>query len=281
MRQLKPEEFPSLLREIMDPPEKLYIKGNYPSEDSKFLCVVGSRAASPYGKETCEKLILGLRGYPVVIVSGLALGIDSIAHRAALEAGLTTIAIPGSGLGEKVLYPAAHKGLAKQILEAGGALLSPFEENFEATPYSFPERNRIMAGLSHAVLVIEAAEKSGTLITSRLATEYNRDVLTVPGSIFSKQSYGPHMLIRLGATPIRGSADLLEALGLSTQEKLAADLAHLSKEEQTVLSLLTSPLPREELIEQLHMPIREANVLLSAMEIKGVITEKLGEIHSA
>jgi DNA processing protein len=210
---LKNKNIPELLQEIPNPPKKLYIQGKLPSPNLKLLCVVGSRKCTPYGQEVCKKLVSGLRDHDIVIVSGLALGIDGIAHKTALEVGLKTIAIPGSGLDESFLYPRSHKQLAKQILESGGALISEFEPQFQATQYSFPKRNRIMAGISHAVLVIEAEIKSGTLITSKFATEYNRDVFAVPGSIFSKNSDGPHMLIRLGATPIRTSEDILEALG--------------------------------------------------------------------
>src|SRR3989338_5938444 len=212
---LKFDSFPSRLQEIADPPEKLFVKGTLPPEEHKWLCVVGSRKYSSYGKEVCEKLIDGLRGYKVVIVSGLALGMDASAHRAALSANLPSVAVPGSGLDSEVLYPATNRRLADEILKAGGALLSEFEPNFRATAWSFPQRNRIMAGLSDAVLVIEAEKRSGTLITARLATEYNRDVFTIPGSIFSASSAGPHMLLRLGATPITSQEDLLNALGLS------------------------------------------------------------------
>lgn len=247
----------------------------------RYLCVVGSRKYSPYGKEVCEKLIAGLRGYNISIISGLALGIDGIAHRAALGADLHTIAVLGSGLGWSVLYPAAHRNLAKQIIGSGGALLSEFEEDFRATTYSFPQRNRIMAGISHAVLVVEAEERSGTLITSRLATDYNRDVLTIPASIFSKNSAGPHMLLRLGATPITKSKDILEALHIDPANNCATlSVAQLSLDEQKVIALIQSPLSRDELIEQLGLPIQEIQVLLSAMEIKGLITERLGEIRT-
>jgi len=279
-RQLKLGEFPQLLREISDPPKALYIKGNYPDEKSKFLAVVGSRKYTPYGKQVTQKLIFGLSGYPIVIVSGLALGIDAIAHEAALEAALTTIAIPGSGLSESVLYPATHRQLAKRILKAGGALLSPFEDNFKATPYSFPERNRIMAGISHATLVIEASEKSGTLITSRLATEYNRDVLAVPGPIFSATSAGPHMLLRLGATPITKSEDILEALHLKAEEKSVAT-ENLSDIERKIFEMLSSPLSRDELIDALEIPVQEIQITLARLELKGIIKEEMGEIRLA
>src|SRR3989344_3312525 len=184
IRELQKGEFPPLLDEIPDPPKKLNCAGNLPYPENKILCIVGARKFTSYGKEACEELIKGLRGYPITIVSGLALGTDSIAHRAALANNLQTVAIPGSGLNPDILYPRSHLRLAEEIIENGGGLLSEFDDDFRATLWSFPQRNRIMAGISHAVFVIEAEIKSGTLITSRLATEYNRDVLTLPGSIF-------------------------------------------------------------------------------------------------
>ena len=282
IKQLKPEEYPELLKEINDPPKKLYVKGELPPDNVKYLCVVGSRKYSPYGKDVCKTLIEGLRGYPIVIVSGLALGIDSIAHESALSAGLRTIAVPGSGLSENVLHPKTNKELARAIVRSGGTMLSEFEEDFKATHYSFPQRNRVMAGMSHAVLIIEAEEKSGTLITSKFATEYNRDVLTVPASIFSGNSFGPHMLLRLGATPIRNSADILEALGLKQEEgQQKIQFEDLSDKEKKVIEILNTPMPRDELVAELKLPIQEVNVTLSAMEIKGIIKESYGEMRIA
>ena len=281
IRKLGPKEFPDALKEITDPPVELYLQGVLPKKDNKILCVVGSRKFSTYGKEACESIIAGLAGYPITIVSGLALGIDSIAHRAALGAGLQTIAVPGSGLDPKVLYPRSNILLAEKILESGGGLLSEFDPLFRATPYSFPERNRIMAGLSHAVLIIEAELKSGTLITSKFATDYNRDVFAVPGSIFSKTSDGPHMLIRLGATPIRSDKDILDAFGFDTQEALPFEERYkdASADEMKVITLLASPCVKDELLRDLNMPIRDANTLLSMMEIKGMISDRGGEIR--
>lgn len=276
---ITPSKFPTLLQEIDDPPKQLFVRGQLPADDMKFLCVVGSRKYTSYGKDVCEKLVAGLRGSPVVIVSGLALGIDSIAHRAALAAGLKTVAIPGSGLGWDVLYPRNHVSLAKEIMQADGALVSEFKENFKATTWSFPQRNRIMAGISHAVLIIEAAQKSGTMITARLAMEYNRDVLTVPGSIFSSGSEGTNNLLKDGAVPITSSEDILRALDLDAGDTKTLDLESLSEDEQKVVKLLQEPLPRDELIRRLDMPTNQANILLSAMELKGLITETLGEIR--
>ncbi len=279
---LQENEYPPLLKEIPDKPKKLYALGNLPNWSAyKFLTVVGSRKYSSYGKECCQKLISGLRGYPLIIVSGLAIGIDSIAHKSALEAGLKTIAVPGSGLLPSVIYPRSNLNLARKIISQGGALLSEFEPDFRATSWGFPQRNRIMAGMSNAVFIVEAEKKSGTLITSRLATEYNRDVLTLPASIFSKNSEGPHMLIRLGATPITSSEDILEALGIEEKagQTKVRNYDDCSMAEKKVIDLLASPLQREILVEKLSMPISQANTILSILELKGYIKENMGEIH--
>jgi len=270
---------PSLLKEIPDAPTQLTVRGAYPDETLKFLSVVGSRTYSPYGKQVCELLVKGLRGYPVVIVSGLALGIDGIAHRAALDSGLTTIAVPGSGLNDDVLYPATHRQLAADILEGGGALVSEFAPDWRPRPESFPQRNRIMAGMSHAVLVVEAEERSGTLITSRLATEYNRDVLAVPGPIHSATSKGPHMLVKKGAALVSSSDDILEALGIDEKMQGQPVLPFdLSLAEREIVALLSEPLPRDELITKSTKSATEVNILLSSLELKGVIEERVGKV---
>jgi len=250
-------------------------------ENLVFLCVVGSRKYTSYGRDITEKLIEGLAGYPVVIVSGLALGIDSIAHQKAIDVGLKTIAFPGSGLKEKVIYPKSNFGLAQRIIEKGGCLLSEFEPDFEATQWSFPCRNRLMTGISRAVLVTEAEQKSGTLITARMATDYNRDVLAVPGSVFSSNSVGTNRLIRQGATPITNSDELLEALGFNVTQKLFEEknLDNCSAEEKEILEMLREPISRDEITRRLGKSISEINTLLSIMEIKGLIKEEMGEIR--
>lgn len=283
IRKLTKEEFPPQLFEIPEPPKQLFVHGKMPDADSILLTVVGSRKYSHYGKEICEKLIEGLSGYDIIIVSGLALGIDTIAHKAALSAGLRTIAVPGSGLDDKVLYPATNKLLAREIVKSGGGLLSEFDPDFHATPWSFPQRNRIMAGLSHATLVIEAENRSGTLITARLALDYNRDVLAVPGSVFSSNSQGTNRLLRQGATPITSSMELLDTLGFETKESTPKqkelDFQNCSPEEKQVLEIIAEPCTRDELIRALEVPASQANILLSAMEIKGLIKETGGKIH--
>lgn len=272
--------FPQLA-EIPQPPKHLFVRGDttFP-EDTIFLAVVGSRALTSYGKQVCRMLIEGLRGYPIVIVSGLALGIDREAHLAAIENGLRTIAFPGSGLHEKALYPAQHRGLAEEILAHGGALFSEYEPHEKAAPWTFPKRNRLMAGVSTMVLIIEAQEKSGTLITARLATDYNKRVGAVPGSITSALSKGSNWLLRLGAVPITESADILSELGLTEQAPRASlSSLILTPEEERLLDALTEPKTREVLMTELSLDASAANVLLSVLEIKGLIRESMGKIE--
>lgn len=283
LKLLSPSEFPSLLQEIPDRPKQLHVRGTLPSSEMKWLAVVGSRACTEYGRRALRYLIEGLRGYPIVIVSGLAYGIDAEAHRAALDTGLVTVGVPGSGLDWNVLYPRANVALAREILEKGGALLSEEQPDMRATDYTFPKRNRVMAGLSHATLMIEAKEKSGSLITAKLTTEYNRELLVVPGSIFSEESRGTHQFLRLGATAVTSAEDILVSLGITKREgpaSLGALRSDLSPEEMRVFNIIASPIPRDELMQALELPVSEANVLLSTMEIKGLIVEELGVVRA-
>jgi DNA processing protein len=279
LKLLAREDFPALLQEIPDAPKQLYVRGTLPSFDKKWLAVVGSRAMTPYGKQVCEYLISGLSGYPIVIVSGLAHGIDAQAHRSALDAGLATVGVPGSGLNWDVLYPRTHVKLAEEILEKGGALVSEEKPEMRTMNHVFPRRNRIMVGLTHATLVIEAKEKSGSLITAKLATEYNRELLVVPGSIFSEESKGAHQFLRLGATAATSAEDVLQALGIVSRTKDVVLRNDLSENELRVVELVASPTSRDELIRSLKLPTSEANMLLSAMELKGVIVEELGVVR--
>ena len=281
IRGLLPHEFPELLKEINDPPKQLRYDGTLPNPENKLLAIFGSRKYTSYGKEACEAIIAGLKGEPVTIVSGLALGMDSIAHRAALRYGLQTIAIPGSGLDRKVIHPRSHAGLADEIVEAGGGLLSEYDDTMPAGVWAFPRRNRIMAGMCHATIVIEAERKSGTLITSRLATEYNRDVGAIPGPISSTTSDGPNMLIRLGAALIRDSNDVLELLGLRRKDEAPTlvDVEDLSDEEKVFIKILDKPCSRDELIRRSKLDTSTASATLSLLEIKGLIKEELGEVR--
>lgn len=277
---LSEKAFPPLLKEISDAPKKLFVRGKLPSAELHWLAIVGSRAVTSYGRQAVRHIVEGLRGHPIVIISGLAYGVDAEAHKAALEVGLPTVAVPGSGLDWNVLYPRANVNLAREILKKGGALLSEFEPETVATPYTFPQRNRIMAGMSRGTLVIEAKERSGSLITARLATEYNRELFVIPGSIFSDASRGTHQFLKLGATPVTEAGDILRAFGLA-QEKVPGIIARgdLSPNEERVLQIVSAAVSRDELFKALSMPITEANILLSTMEIKGLIVEELGVVR--
>ncbi len=278
IQQLDPELIPKLFTDIPHQPKQIYFRGTIPPPETTYLTVIGGRKITPYGREVCRHLIHGLRSYPIAIVSGLAFGTDTYAHEAALEAGLPIVVFPGSGLGEHVIYPRTNFPLAKRILESGGCIMSEYGENQSATMWTFPQRNRLMAGIARAVLIIEAENKSGARITTKLATDYNRDVLSVPGPIFSNMSEGTNQLLREGAIPILSVENLLEALGMQRDEseKVETLFSTCSPEEQKVLHLLASPLPRGDLIRALNMPTHKAQILISAMEIKGLVKEMMG-----
>lgn len=266
-------DFPPLLYEIPQPPKELWYEGKLPDPDLKLIAVVGSRKYTSYGQQVIEHLLAGLHGYPVGIVSGLALGIDGLAHEAALRNNLYTLAVPGSGLDRSVLYPNSHRQLADKILEGGGGLLSELPPKTSAAKWTFPQRNRIMAGLCKATLLIEAGEKSGTLITARMAVDYNRELLVVPGSIFSKNSYGTHQFLKLGATPVTEANDILSALDIDTnKDHTNKQLSALSEIENKVIEILLEPQDRDTLIRLLNKPASEAGQLLMSMEIKGYIS---------
>jgi DNA processing protein len=272
---LSTAEFPVLLREIPQPPTTLNFRGQLPDPSFKLLSIVGSRKYTTYGKQVVEELVRGLAGLPIGIVSGLALGIDSLAHEAALKNNLYTLAIPGGGLSDEAIYPATHKRLAHRILESGGGLLSEFEPDFRATKWSFIQRNRLVAGISHATLLIEAAAQSGTLTTARMTADYNRELLVVPGSIFSNNSEGVHQFLKLGATPVTCADDILSVLQLSLDEKYVEKInIELSPEEEKIITLLTEPLHRDELIRKLNMPTNTATQLLMMMELKGLVSSE-------
>jgi len=269
--------YPQALKEIPKPPQELWLAGTLPPPANKRLAVVGSRALSSYGKEACESLISGLAGYPVSIVSGLALGADGCAHRAAMRAGLHTLAVPGSGLAYAALYPRAHTALAKQILDAGGGLLSEHEPDHRARAYDFPSRNRIMVGLADAVLMVEAGERSGTLITARLAGEYNRQLLCIPHRMGDLHGYGSHFFLRMGATLASEPAHLLEALGIEPRASVAElDLDALAPSERIVVAVLSEPRTRDGLLRACGLPAHETLAILGALELAGIIKEEFG-----
>ncbi|MEI6345886.1 MAG: DNA-protecting protein DprA [bacterium] len=311
IEELSADKLPRQLKEITGRPKRLYSRGDESLLHGyaegcvgsmsgmgsmigsgsmiggrKLLCVIGSRQYTPYGREACEMIIAGLRGYPITIVSGLALGIDGIAHEAAILAGLKTVAVLGSGLDDDSIYPASNQHIARRILAEGGCLVSENPPGTRPAPYHFPARNRIMSGLSHATLVIEAKRPSGTLITSQLATDQNRDILAVPGSIFSEHAAGPHFLISKGAAPVTCAHEVLVALGFEVEKirgKARASTrvkpADLTIAENRLLNCLSHPKTRDRLIEELGWSASETNVTISLLEIKKLVVAGFNEIR--
>jgi DNA processing protein len=191
----------SLIENMPDKPKKLFYEGNIDLLDEShiYVCIVGPRKASPYGIQVTEHIMEFLKDFNIVTISGAAYGIDGLVHTLSVKHGVKTVAIPGSGIDDDFFYPRAHLDLKHEILDHGGLVINEFEPETRASPWTFPVRNRLMAGMSHLTIVIEAEERSGTLITSNLAIDYNRDVIAVPGNVFSRNSAGTNELINKGA----------------------------------------------------------------------------------
>lgn len=241
------------------------------------MAIVGSRRPSPYGEAVAEQLAADLARAGVIVVSGLALGIDAAAHRGALAGGGVTVAVMGTGV--DIVYPAAHGKLAEEILAAGGALVSQFPDGTAPRRHNFPARNWTMAALSEAVVVVEAAEGSGALITAEAALDLHKEVLAVPGSVFSPLSVGTHQLIRDGALLVQNARDVLAVLGV-TQEVLDDPLSPprsvgivAPAGRDGILAHLSDvlPLSAAELARKLQLPVAEVLVRLTALELDGAV----------
>lgn len=282
---LTPEDqvFPTLLREIPDAPQSLYIRGNFDwTKPVPMIAIVGSRKFTPYGEQVAARLSEDLTRAGILVVSGLAFGIDSVAHEAALEAGGETIAVLGSGI--ESISPASHIPLAQKIM-GHGVVISEYLPTMGGNKWTFPERNRIIAGMTLGTIVIEAAEGSGSLITAKCALEYNREVFAVPGSIFSPYSIGTNNLIKRGAKTVTGVQDILEELGhdnlfsAHTEEIKRKEVSGLSVEEQKILSLLShEPLHVDKIIKATTLQTASASSLLALLEIKG-LAKNVGGMH--
>lgn len=277
--------YPKLLQEIPDAPETLYTRGSFNWKNpAPFIAIVGSRKHSSYGVQVAEQLAGDLTRAGIIVISGMAFGIDSIAHRGALEAGGETLAVLGSGIDDSSITPVSHFQLAQTIMQHG-SLVSEYPPGTLPTQGSFPMRDRIIAGLCLGTIVIEAPETSGSLITARCALDYNREVFAVPGSIFSPYSIGPNNLIKRGAKTVTGVADILEEL---RQENLLPDnqetrpsqnLSALSPEEQTLWSLLShEPLHIDKIIKHSALGAATVSSLLALLEIKG-LAKNVGGMH--
>lgn len=265
--------------EIPDAPKQVYVLGQFPDPHLRTLAIVGSRKMTSYGKDVLEKLVAGLRGHNICIISGLALGVDGEAHKEALHNNLHTIGIPGSGLSKKAIYPKTNQQIAEHILDSGGLLLSELDPEQEAAPWTFPARNRLMAALADAVIIVEASHKSGTLITARLALEYNKEVLAVPGSIFSESSEGANHLIAQGAKVVTCAEDILEVFGIKSKDLDEEKVGDLSDFDKQILSTLSEPQTKDRLLETLQASPSDLMMTLTLLEMRGYIKEELGVVR--
>ncbi|MFB0557068.1 MAG: DNA-processing protein DprA [Dehalococcoidia bacterium] len=270
--------YPPRLKQIYDYPPVLYVRGNLLSQDEPCLAVVGTRRPTIYGRQVTEEIVTDLARSRITIVSGLARGIDSIAHRATLDAGGRTVAVFASGL--DIVYPAENVKLAQAIME-NGALLSEYPLGIRPKAENFPLRNRIMSGLSLGVLVVEAGERSGALITAHQAVEQNREVFAVPGSILSPSSKGTNRLIQEGAKLVHDFVDILEELNLTmvTQQLEIKEFQPASETESMILKQLTSePNHIDEICRRSGLTIPEVSSTLAMLELKG-IAKQVGNMN--
>jgi len=266
--------YPKLLKQIYDPPGLIYYRGDPEAFTGFALAVVGTRKFTPYGQQVAEKLVKELALNNLTIVSGLAMGIDALAHSAALQAGGKTIAVLGSGLDQQNIYPSQNRYLSDKIQASGGLIMSEYPIGTLPLKHHFPQRNRLISGLSHATLVIEAGEKSGALITAMHALEQNREVFAIPGSIYSQSSAGTNSLIKLGAKLIAGARDIIESLNLTAAAAYIENKKIIpeSAEEELILKQLSyEPVHVDELKNLTRLDTSVINSTLTLMEMKGIV----------
>lgn len=269
------DEYPGRLKNIHTAPVALYFRGTLPDFNKPTIAIVGARRATPYGLKTAGEIAAQLARAGVNVISGMARGIDSAAHKGCIAAEGSTVAVLGTGV--DVVYPRENKRLMEQIIEKG-AVISEYPPGTRAEKGHFPSRNRIVSGLSHGVLVVEAASTSGSLITADLALEQGRDVYAVPGPVNALQSKGTNGLIKQGAKLVDTVADILEDFGIEEVNKTKADIPSLSSTEAKVLEQLgLTPLCIEYLVEKLSMPPAELTGFLTMLELKGLIKRLPGQ----
>jgi DNA processing protein len=267
------EAYPQRLKEIEQPPPVLYVRGEYLPEDVFSVAIVGTRRVTAYGRQITEELAAFLAANGITIISGLARGVDVIAHQTALKAGGRTIGVLGSGVDK--IYPPEHRALAEKMAERG-AIISDYPPGTPPDASNFPPRNRIISGLSLAVVVIEAGETSGALITAEFAAEQGREVFAVPGSILAPQSKGTNKLIQKGALPLLSVDDLMQALDLTRlgEQKAARKIIPTDETEARLMHVLgAEPLHVDEIRQQAELPIERVTAALALMELKGMVRQ--------
>ncbi len=269
------DEYPALLKQVVDPPPVLFVRGRLVPADCQSVALVGTRRATSYGQAVAQRLARDLASAGVTVVSGLAKGVDTHAHAAAVAAGGRTIAVLGNGLDQ--VYPPANAGLAQQIVDRdAGAVVSEFAPGVPPDAVNFPRRNRVISGLSMATVIVEAGERSGALITADFALEQGREVLVVPGSIFNPMSIGSNELLKQGATPVVSAQDILDALGPSNDgapgpAAVARHVPELGLQENTVWQALGGePRHIDDLARTLGLRPGDASATLTLLELRGL-----------
>lgn len=272
INQISPQDskYLKIIDTIAHSPKKLYFIGKLPEERVTSVAIVGTRKPTAYGREVTHQLAYGLAKHGIIIISGLALGVDGIAHKATLQAGGKTIAVVGNGV--DIVYPANHKDLTKQIIDSGGAIISEYEPGVEARGFQFLERNRIVSGLSDAIIVTEAAARSGTLSTVMHALDQGREVFVVPGNITSPLSVGCNKLIKQGAHPITCAEDVLEVIAPDLlQPQSILPLGNNALETKIIKLIQSGIRDGEELHKLSESKVNEFSTAITMMEISGTI----------
>ncbi|MFH2038013.1 MAG: DNA-processing protein DprA [Chloroflexota bacterium] len=267
------DNYPDRLKEIDQPPPVLYIRGKIEEDDFWSVAIVGTRRVTAYGRQVADELATYLAQNGVTVISGMARGVDAIAHQAALRAGGRTLAVLGCGVDR--IYPPEHRNLADQIMDQG-AILSDYAPGTPPDSSNFPPRNRIISGLSIAVVVVEAAETSGALITANFAADQGRDVFAVPGNIYAPQSKGTNLLIQQGAHPLLSGRDLLDNLNLTrvNEQHIIRHAIPSNSTEENVLNILgREPKHVDEIRSQTGLPIESVSAALVMMELKGMVQQ--------
>ena len=276
---IEDKEYPKLLKEIKNPPEILYLRGEILPEENCFA-IVGTRRCSDYGKQVALEIAGDLAEAGLTIVSGLAPGIDTFCHQATIERNKRTIAVLGTGLDEKSIYPQSNLKLAEKILKTRGALISEYLPGTPGSKFTFPNRNRIISGLSLGVLVIEAKEKSGALITADWAKKQKRLVFAIPGPIHSSNSKGCHYLIKHGAKLVENANDILKELNLPSIMK-SEPIGGGNEEENLILkTLLEESLYIDKIIERTNLPAQKVISILAILEIKDKVRNLGGNVYA-
>ena len=265
------------LPHIPDPPKKLFMRGKLPAKRVKTVAIVGTRKPSAYGREIATKIASECAKNGIVVVSGLALGIDSIAHRAVIDSGGKTIAVLANGVDK--IYPRSHEDLGQKILQTNGAILSEYPNNTPARPWQFLARNRIVSGLADAVVIIEAASRSGTLSTANHALDQGKEIFAVPGNITSPLSAGCNQLIKNGANPLTSAEDLLDFLIPDRFEKQTQLFKGDTREENVILEFLSKngTTSSDVIIKQTKLSASEFNQAITMLELKGLVLNNGGE----